>query len=212
MVDDSVSTPEITDYLRNHIVQKDEFLKELEELALKEYIPIIQPEVVQLIKVIFKAANVKNVLEIGTAIGYSAINFAYFTGGKITTVERSPEMVEAARKNIEKCGMNDRIEVVEGDALEVLRNISETYDCVFLDAAKGQYINFLPECLRILKPGGILVSDNVLYRGKVALDGFIPRKHRTIIRNLKEYIDEITSKLETTILPMGDGVAISTVK
>ncbi len=207
-----MSTPEITEYLRSHIVQKNDFLKELEELALKEYIPIIQPEVVQLIKVIFKTANVKNVLEIGTAIGYSAINFAYFTNGKVTTIERSAEMADAARKNIEKCGMNSRIEVIEGEALEILSRITESYDCIFLDAAKGQYINFLPECLRILKPGGLLISDNVLYRGKVALDGFIPRKHRTIIRNLKEYIDEITEKLETTVLPIGDGVAVSIIK
>ena len=187
-------------------------MKELEELALKEYIPIIQPEVVQLIKVIFKTAKVKSVLEIGTAIGYSAINFAYFTEGRITTIERSAEMAAAARKNIEKCGMAEHIEVVEGEALEILKNIEHPYDCIFLDAAKGQYINFLPECLRILKPGGLLISDNVLYRGKVALDGFIPRKHRTIIRNLKEYIDEITEKLETTVLPIGDGVAVSIVK
>lgn len=212
MVDDSVSTPEITEYLRNHIVQKNAFLKELEKIALETYIPIIQPEVVQLIKVIFKAANVKNVLEIGTAIGYSAINFAYFTDGKITTVERSAEMAENARKNIEKCGMSDRIEVLEGEALDIMKRLDGEYDCIFLDAAKGQYINFLPECLRILKRGGLLISDNVLYRGKVALDGFIPRKHRTIIRNLKEYIDEITEQLETTILPMGDGVAISIVR
>ena len=170
-------------------MQKNEFLKELEELALREYIPIIQPEVVQLIKVIFKTAKVKSVLEIGTAIGYSAINFAYFTEGRITTIERSAEMAATARKNIE-----------------------QPYDCIFLDAAKGQYINFLPECLRILKTGGLLISDNVLYRGKVALDGFIPRKHRTIIRNLKEYIDEITEKLETNVLPIGDGVAVSIVK
>lgn len=193
-------------------MQKNDFLKELEELALKEYIPIIQPEVVQLIKVIFKAANVKNVLEIGTAIGYSAINFAYFTNGEITTIERSAEMAETARKNIEKCGLGNQIEVVEGDALEILKNVDKTYDCIFLDAAKGQYINFLPECLRILNSGGLLISDNVLYRGKVALDGFIPRKHRTIIRNLKEYINEITEKLETTVLPIGDGVAVSIVK
>ena len=193
-------------------MQKNEFLKELEELALKEYIPIIQPEVVQLIKVIFKTAKVKSVLEIGTAIGYSAINFAYFTEGRITTIERSAEMAAAARKNIEKCGMAEHIEVGEGEALEILKNIEQPYDCIFLDAAKGQYINFLPECLRILKPGGLLISDNVLYRGKVALDGFIPRKHRTIIRNLKEYIDEITEKLETTVLPIGDGVAVSIVK
>ena len=121
-------------------------------------------------------------------------------------------MAAAARKNIEKCGMAEHIEVVEGEALEILKNIEQPYDCIFLDAAKGQYINFLPECLRILKPGGLLISDNVLYRGKVALDGFIPRKHRTIIRNLKEYIDEITEKLETTVLPIGDGVAVSIVK
>lgn len=193
-------------------MQKNEFLKELEEIALKEYIPIIQPEVVQLINVIFKAAKVKSVFEIGTAIGYSAINFAYFTGGKVTTVERSEEMVFKARKNIEKCGMNEQIEVLEGEAKDILKTISQTYDCVFLDAAKGQYINFLPECLRIIKPGGLLISDNVLYRGNVALEGFIPRKHRTIIRNLKEYIDEITTKLDTTVLPIGDGVAVSIVK
>ncbi len=189
----------------------DEFLQRLEKEALEEYIPVIQPEVVQLMRVIIKAAGVRNILEIGTAVGYSAINFARACGGVVTTIEIDEEMVSRAERNIQTAGLEDRIKVVLADALEYMKSDEGSYDLIFIDAAKGQYIKFLPECKRLLKNGGILVSDNVLYRGSVAKEGFIPRKHRTIITNLKQYLYEISNdkELTTTILPIGDGVALS---
>lgn len=189
----------------------DEFLQRLEKEALEQYIPVIQPEVVQLMRVIIKAAGVRNILEIGTAVGYSAINFARACGGVVTTIERDEEMVSRAERNIKTAGLEDRIKVVLADALEYMKSDEGSYDLIFIDAAKGQYIKFLPECERLLKNGGILVSDNVLYRGSVAKEGFIPRKHRTIITNLKQYLYEISNdeELTTTILPIGDGVALS---
>jgi len=213
MIDDSVSTPQITEYLRSLIKPNCEFLTRLEKQAKDEYIPVIQPEVVQLIRVLFKMSDVKTVLEVGTAIGYSAIIFggAAGDGGKVVTIELKPEMVKSALDNIKEAGMQDKIEVLQGDAIDVLDNIEEKFDCIFLDGAKGQYVKFLPKCIKLLKSGGILISDNILYRGTVAQQGFIPRKHRTIIRNLKEYLETISNhkQLETTILPIGDGVAVS---
>lgn len=210
MIDDSVALAEITQYLRSLLTPNDEFLRELEKEALDKYIPVIQPEVVQLLRVIIKTAGVKNLLEIGTAIGYSAINFARECES-VVTVERDEEMVKRAKENIASAGLDSKIKVVFGDALEFMGKDTGTYDMIFIDAAKGQYIKFLPECKRLLKDGGILVSDNVLYRGTVAKDGFIPRKHRTIITNLKQYLYEISNdkELTTSILPIGDGVAIS---
>lgn len=210
MIDDSVASAEITQYLRSLLTPNDEFLRELEKEALDKYIPVIQPEVVQLLRVIIKTVGIKNILEIGTAIGYSAINFARECES-VVTVERDEEMVCRAKENIASAGLDSKITVVCGDALEVMSDDTGAYDMIFIDAAKGQYIKFLPECKRLLKDGGILVSDNVLYRGTVAKDGFIPRKHRTIITNLKQYLYEISNdkELTTSILPIGDGVAIS---
>ena len=210
MIDDSVASAEITQYLRSLITPNDEFLRALEKEALEEYIPVIQPEVVQLLRVVIKSAGIKSILEIGTAVGYSAINFARECE-KVVTVERDEDMVRRAKENIAAAGLTQKITVVCGDALEFMAGDGGTYDMIFVDAAKGQYIKFLPECKRLLKDGGILVSDNVLYRGTVAKDGFIPRKHRTIITNLKQYLYEISNdkELTTSILPIGDGVAIS---
>lgn len=188
-------------------------MRSLEEKALAEYIPVIQPEVVQLLRVLLTAAGAKHLLEIGTAIGYSAIAFAEILppDGSVTTIDIKEEMLREARENFKKAGFADKITAVCGNALEVLDNMNGTFDCIFMDGAKGQYNNFLPGCLRLLKPGGLLVSDNVLYRGAVAEEGFIPRKHRTIIRNLKEFLEDISmrNELETTIIPIGDGVAVS---
>ena len=213
MIDDSVSTPQITEYLRSLLKPNSVFLTKLEQQAKDEYIPVIQPEVVQLIRVIFKMSKVKTVLEVGAAIGYSAIIFggAIPPEGKVVTIELKPDLVQAALDNIKKAELQDRIKVLQGDAIDVMDRLDEKFDCIFLDGAKGQYVKFLPKCLRLLQSGGILISDNILYRGTVAEQGFIPRKHRTIIRNLKEYLELISNheQLETTILPIGDGVAIS---
>lgn len=212
MIDDSVSTPQITAYLRSMLPQNDAFLQGLEQQALEQYIPVIQPEVAQLLRVLLQISSAKSVLEVGTAIGYSAIIFAQALpwDGHVTTLEIRPEMVQAASENIKAAGLQDKITVLEGDAYLSMEHLSGTFDCIFLDGAKGQYLRFLPLCLSLLREGGLFISDNILYRGSVAEDGFIPRKHRTIIRNLKEYLKALSGhpQLTTTILPIGDGVAV----
>lgn len=212
MFDDSVASQQITDYLRSLIKESTGILKELEEKALKEYIPIISPEVAQLMRLFSDMIKAEKILEIGSAIGYSSILFAGFSEGmKVTTIEMDEERANQAEKNIDRAGMNKKITLIRGNALEVMDRLTESYDIIFVDAAKGQYNRFLPKCLNLLRTGGLLVSDNILYRGTVAETGFIPRKHRTIIVNLKEYLNTLTSdeKLTTSVIPIGDGVAVS---
>lgn len=212
MFDDSVASEQITEYLRSLIKENKGILKELEEKALKEYIPIISPEVAQLIRLLTEMTKAKRILEIGSAIGYSSILFAGFSEDiKITTIEMDEERASQAEENIRRAGLERKITLLKGNALSVMDDITEEFDMVFVDAAKGQYNNFLPKCLKLLKPGGVLISDNILYRGTVAETGFIPRKHRTIIVNMKEYLKRLSEdeKLTTSIIPIGDGVAVS---
>lgn len=212
MFDDSVATDKITDYLRSLIRENNHILKEMEERALKEYIPIISPEVAQLIKLVAEMTNAKNILEIGSAIGYSSMVFAGFSDEtRVVTIEMNEQRAAEAKENIKRGGLDKRITLIKGNALEVMDDLSESFDLIFVDAAKGQYNNFLPKCLKLLKPGGVLISDNILYRGTVAETGFIPRKHRTIIVNLKEYLKTLTGddRLTTSVIPIGDGVAVS---
>jgi len=212
MFDDSVATEQITDYLRSLLKENTGILKELEEKALKEYIPIISPEVAQLIRLLSEMTGAKKLLEIGSAIGYSSILFAGFSDDmKITTIEMDEERATEAEENIRRAEMDKKITLLRGNALQVMDQIAEEFDIIFVDAAKGQYNNFLPKCLKLLKKGGLLISDNILYRGTVAEMGFIPRKHRTIIVNMKEYLKRLSEdeNLTTSIIPIGDGVAVS---
>ena len=212
MFDDSVATEQITDYLRSLLKENTGILKELEEKALKEYIPIISPEVAQLIRLLSEMTGAKKLLEIGSAIGYSSILFAGFSDDmKITTIEMDEQRATEAEENIRRAEMDKKITLLRGNALQVMDQIAEEFDIVFVDAAKGQYNNFLPKCLKLLKKGGLLISDNILYRGTVAEMGFIPRKHRTIIVNMKEYLKRLSEdeNLTTSIIPIGDGVAVS---
>ena len=210
-MEDKIVYPELNEFLRAQLPQNEGLLRELEEFAVNPYIPIIQHEVAQFLKVFFSFSKPKKILEIGTAIGYSAIFFAGLDKEtEIVTVERNPDMIKAAQENFKRAGFSDRITLIEGNALNVLESLEGEFDTVFLDAAKGQYQKFLPNILRVLKTGGVLITDNILYRGIVA-DANPPRKHITIARNLKKYIVEIThsDRLDTTILPLGDGVGIS---
>ncbi|MBQ3054451.1 MAG: O-methyltransferase [Clostridia bacterium] len=205
--------PELNNYLRSQLIPNTGLLKELEEFAKNPYIPIIQPEVAQLLKVFFSYSKPKKLLEVGTAIGYSAIFFAELMGkkGEIVTIERNPDMIKLAKENIQKAGLVDRITILEGDAKEILPALEGEFDTVFLDGAKGQYGKFLPKILQLLPTGGTLITDNILYRGIVASEELAPKKHITIARNLRSYIYDITHNhmLETTVIPIGDGVGIS---
>ncbi|OQB14595.1 MAG: putative O-methyltransferase [Firmicutes bacterium ADurb.Bin193] len=185
----------------------------MEEYAKANAIPIAQPETMRFIEVLIKSTNAKKVLEIGSAIGYSAISMA-MCGASVTTIERDENMLSVVRSNIKKYAFDKRIKVLAGDALSVVENLSGTFDFIFLDAAKGQYPEFLPHLLRLLKDGGILVSDNILYRGMVATDELAIRRKTTIIKRLRAYLDTLchSDELTTAIVPIGDGAAVSVKK
>lgn len=203
----------VNDYIRNTIRKNSGLLSELEGYAKENHVPIVHPEVGSLITVLGNIIKPKRILEVGTAIGYSAILMSGFlqTEGIIDTIERHETMVERAKTNIKRAGLDNTINIICGDAFEVLKCLDKKYDMVLLDAAKGQYGEFLPECLRMLKPGGLLISDNVLYKGMVANDELVVRRKKTIVRRMRDYLDSICNNdmLETSIIPIGDGVALS---
>jgi len=200
----------VTRYIRRTLKKNEGLLGEIEKFALANDVPIAQPETMRFIEVLLKSTNAKKVLEIGAAIGYSAIAMAG-CGAVVTTIERDERMLINLKPNIEKAGFCDRITVHEGDALEILPTLSGEFDFIFVDAAKGQYSEFLPHCMRMLKKGGVLFSDNVLYKGMVATDELAIRRKITIIRRLRKYLDEICSMndLDTALIPIGDGAAVS---
>lgn len=187
-------------------------LEKIKQKALEEHIPIIMDDTLEVVANILSKIKPKRILEIGTAVGYSAICFSSYLAndGKIDTIERDSARASEARENIKKVEVEDKIQIYEGDAVEILPTLQEQYDVVFIDAAKGKYPFFLKEALRMIKPGGIIIADNVLYKGYVMSD-YNKHKQRTAVRNLREYIAEITQNpnLETQILEVGDGLAIS---
>lgn len=203
----------INEYIRNTIRKNDGFLKELEDFALENHVPIVQPEVAALLVISGRLLKPRRILEVGTAIGYSAILLSEVLepGGRIDTIERYELMVERAKKNIKRAGLENIINIIQGEALEVLKCLDRQYDLIFLDAAKGQYPEFLPEVLRMLRKGGLLVSDNVLYKGMVANDELVVRRKKTIVKRMRDYLCSICSsnELDTGIIPIGDGVALS---
>lgn len=203
----------INEYLRNTIKKDEGFLLELRNYAEENHVPIVQPEVARLLVVLGSILKPSKILEVGTAIGYSSILLSRIlpAGGVLDTIESSDTMAELARENVKKAGCKDVINIIEGDALDVLPYLDKKYDFIFLDAAKGQYPEFFPYCFRLLRQGGLLVSDNILYKGMVANDELVVRRKKTIVKRLREYLDHICNQaeLETAILPIGDGVAIS---
>ena len=192
-----------------------EELNKIKEKALEDHIPIIMDDTLEVIENYLKEKNVKRILEIGTAVGYSAICFTKVLSedGIIDTIERDEERVKQAKINIEKAEVEDKINIYEGDAVEILPTLNEKYDVVFIDAAKGKYPFFLKEALRMIKENGVIFADNILYKGYVMSD-YNKHKQRTAVRNLREYIKEVSENpnLDTEILEVGDGLAISRLK
>ncbi len=189
-------------------------LEKIKKKALEDKVPIIMDDTLEVVAKILTEIKPNKILEIGTAVGYSAICFSEYLqeNGKIDTIERDTERVKEARENIKKAEVEDKINIYEVDAVEILPTLNDEYDVVFIDAAKGKYPFFLNQALRMIRQGGVIIADNVLYKGYVMSD-YNKHKQRTAVRNLREYIAEITNndKLETKILEVGDGLAISKV-
>ena len=192
-----------------------EILDIIEREALDSYVPIIRKEMQSFLKLLLAMQKPKRILEVGTAVGFSAILMAEYDpeACEITTIENYEKRIPIAKENFKRAGKEDQITLIEGDAAEVLKQLSEPYDMVFMDAAKGQYIHFMPDILRLLKTGGVLVSDNVLQDGDIIESHFaVTRRNRTIYKRMREYLYELTHRddLVTAVLPIGDGITVST--
>lgn len=190
------------------------FLDELEKEAIQGQVPIVRKDTQAFIKFLMAQNRPKNILEVGCAVGFSALLMASYTEAdtRITTIEKFEKRIPVARENFEKYDSDKKITLLEGDAMDILKTLSPGYDFIFMDAAKGQYINFLPECLRILNKGGLLLSDNVLQDGDVFESRFaVTRRNRTIHARMREYLYELkhSEMLSTVILTVGDGMALS---
>lgn len=192
-------------------MNKEELMK-IKEKALEEHIPIIMDDTLEVIAKILTEIKPKNILEIGAAVGYSAMCFSEYLqdGGRIDTIERDEERILQAKENFVKVGVEDKIKLYEGDAVEILPKLNGNYDVVFIDAAKGKYPFFLEQALRMINDKGVIIADNVLYKGYVMSD-YNKHKQRTAVRNLREYIARVNedANLDTEILEVGDGLAIS---
>lgn len=205
------------DYINNYLISiippHTGIIKELEHYAKEHNTPIITPDVAGLLAVLIKSVNAKKILEVGTAIGYSAILMCSSAGdgASIATIEKYEENAELAKENIRLAGMEQSIKVLVGDANEVLQQVEGTYDMIFVDAAKGHYMDFFEKSIDKLKIGGLFVCDNVLFRGMVAERSLLIRRKITIVKRLKKFLHYISNNecLQTTIIPMGDGVSIS---
>lgn len=190
------------------------FLNELEQYAIETNVPIIRPQMQSLLKLLLVMNKPKRILEVGTAIGFSALLMSEYgpKDCRITTIEKYEKRIPLAKENFKKAGKEDQITLLEGDAAELLQKLEGFYDFIFMDAAKGQYIHFLPDLLRLMPAGGILVSDNVLQDGDVLESRYaVTRRNRTIHTRMRDYLYELkhNEALQTDILPVGDGVAVS---
>ncbi len=204
----------VVSFIRSLNREEDALIRQLEQEARTEDVPIVRTETRELLKVLTLLHKPKRLLEVGTAIGYSAIYMSRYLpeDGVIVTIEKYGPRIEKAKENFALAGVEDRITLLEGDAADILKGLQEPFDMIFMDAAKGQYIHFLPEVLRLLVPGGMLVSDNVLQDGDVLESHYaVPRRNRTIHSRMREYLYTLKhhEELETAILPVGDGVALS---
>ena len=204
-------------YINSLDMGNTELLNQIEKEALETYVPIIRRETQSFLKTLLAAKRPERILEVGTAVGFSALLMAEYSPAdtRITTIEKYEKRIPIAKENFRKAGRQDQITLLEGDAADILKGLTGTYDFIFMDAAKGQYIHFLPDILRLLEPGGLLVSDNILQDGDIVESKYaVTRRNRTIHNRMREYLYELThhEELETVILPVADGVTLSTKK
>lgn len=190
------------------------FLDQIEKEAIADDVPIIRRDMQSFLKMFLALTKPKKILEVGTAIGFSALLMSEYSEADtiITTIEKYEKRIPIAKANFERAGKSDQIKLIEGDAIEVLKELEGPYDLIFMDAAKGQYINFLPDILRLLPTGGVLISDNVLQDGDIIESRYaVTRRNRTIHSRMREYLYELKHhpQLETAILAVGDGITVS---
>lgn len=204
----------MTTYIHSLETPESPVIEAIEKEALDTFVPIIRKETQSFLKVLLLMKKPMRVLEVGTAIGFSAILMSEYMpeGSHITTIEKYEKRIPIARENFKRAGKEENITLIEGDALEVMRSLDGSYDLIFMDAAKGQYINYMPEAIRLLAPEGVLVSDNVLQDGDIIESRFaVERRNRTIHSRMRQYLYELkhNEELQTSLLPLGDGVALS---
>ena len=204
----------IVTFINSLDTENSDILETIEKEALASDVPIIRREMQSFLKVLLMLKGPARILEVGTAVGFSALLMSEYApeGCRITTIENYVKRIPIARENFRRAGKEEMIELIEGDAAEVLKELDGPYDFIFMDAAKGQYIHYLPDVLRLLPEGGCLVSDNVMQDGDVIESRFaVERRNRTIHARMREYLYELkhNGELVTTILPLGDGVAVS---
>lgn len=213
---DNINREYIDLYINGLIKEEDEKLNKFREYCEERKLPIIHKEVGQFIKLIIKLLNAENIIEIGTNVGYSAIFMSrgMSDGGRVLTFERSEKFYKEALKNISDFGLEDNIRVFLGDAADMLDEVEGSFDMAFIDAAKSYYRVFFDKCLKMMKPGGIILSDNVLYQGMIASDELIVRRKKTLVRNLRDYLKYIShdERFVTSVLPLGDGLAVTLIK
>lgn len=200
---------EVNEYIYNHLnkIEKDEYLKKIEEYAKEKNVPIITKEVAEFLKFIIKNNKTKNILEIGTAIAYSGIIMLNaFSESKLTTIEIDEERFEEAKQNFKIANLESRVKLILADANEELDKITDTFDFIFIDASKGQYKNFFDKSFKKLNDEGIIFIDNIMFRGYLYKD--YPKKYKTIVRKLNEFITYLYENYDFTLLPFGDGIGI----
>lgn len=200
----------IVDYIRSLETRNSEILEMIEQEALKERVPIIRKEMQSFLKVLLLLKRPERILEIGAAVGFSALLMSEYAGNgcRIDTIENYEKRIQKAEENIKRAGKEEQIHLLKGDAMEILKTLEEPYDMIFVDAAKAQYIAYFPEVMRLLNKDGMLISDNVLQDGGIMESRFaVERRDRTIHSRMREYLYLLKhdERLETAVVPIGDG-------
>lgn len=216
---DNINRDYIQTYIQGLIKNESDKLEKFRNECIERHLPIIQRETAQLIKVLLLMHNPKSILEVGTNVGFSSIYMctALDRKVKVLSIEKSEEYYQEALSNIRTFECEDNISVINSDAseaLDMIINTNEKFDIAFIDAAKSHYTEFLNKIIAMMNPGGLIISDNVLYKGLIANDELVTKRKRTIVRNMREYLEYISTddKFETSIIPIGDGLALTKLK
>lgn len=203
----------VENFLYENIKRKSDFLESLEKEALENHVPIISPDVGQFLKFLIATKEPKKILEIGTAVGYSGL--LMLSGSeqieKLVTIELNETTANIAKENFKKAGEDSRVQVLIGDGLEQMKRLDEDFDFVFIDAAKGHYQEYFNQIKRLIKPGSLVVCDNVLYKAMVTTDDLLVRRKKTIVKRLRAFIDQVIhlEDFESSLIPMGDGLLVA---